>query len=237
MTIYKPMYSNSHALVIGINEYESGGPLKFARSDAEAVAEKLVGQFGFPEDNVVRLYDAEATQDAIRESYLAFTRDATGPDDRVLVFYAGHGHTIAGARGEVGYLVPHDGSGDRIASLIRWDEFTQNAELIAAKHVLFVMDACYGGLALRRGLPPGSTRLLRDMLARPVRQVLASGKADESGIVFHANPNAVHIGIVLHQRVLELNAACIKNEHFDRVGGGIVKCPLPFHLEHPLCRK
>jgi hypothetical protein len=35
-----------------------------------------------------------------------------------------------------------------LSGLIRWDELTRNADLITAKHMLFVMDACYGGLAL-----------------------------------------------------------------------------------------
>jgi len=73
-----------------------------------------------------------------------------------------------------------DGQIGELASLIRWDELTRNADLIPAKHVFFVMDACYGGLALtRRPFPPGSMRFLKDMLQRYSRQVLTAGKADE----------------------------------------------------------
>jgi uncharacterized caspase-like protein len=46
--------------------------------------------------------------------------------------------------------------------------------------MLFLMDACYGGLALTRTtIPPGSMRFLKDMLQRYSRQVLTAGKADE----------------------------------------------------------
>lgn len=49
------------------------------------------------------------------------------------------------------------------------------------KHMLFLMDACYGGLALTRTtIPPGSRRFLKDMLQRYSRQVLTAGKADEA---------------------------------------------------------
>lgn len=41
------------------------------------------------------------------------------------------------------------------------------------------MDACYGGLAISRAVPPGSLRFLKDMLARYARQVLTAGKANE----------------------------------------------------------
>ena len=46
--------------------------------------------------------------------------------------------------------------------------------------MLFLMDSCYGGLALTRtSIPPGSARFLKDMLQRYSRQVLTAGKADE----------------------------------------------------------
>ncbi len=95
------------------------------------------------------------------------------------MFFAGHGHTRTGIKGEVGYLVPCDADISDCATLIRWDELTRNAELIRAKHMLFVMDACYGGLALVRQLGPGSSRFLKDMMRRYCRQVLTAGKADE----------------------------------------------------------
>lgn len=93
--------------------------------------------------------------------------------------FAGHGVTRQGRRGEVGYLVPFDGDPVNLATLLRWDELTRNSELIQAKHLLFVIDACYGGLAITRGVQPGSTRFLKDMLQRYSRQVLTAGKADE----------------------------------------------------------
>ena len=98
------------------------------------------------------------------------------PDDRLFVFFAGHGHTETGHRGEVGYLVPQDGDLKQLATLIRWDELTRNADLIPAKHILFIMDACYGGLAVSR-LSAGTARFLKDMMLRRSRQVLTSGKA------------------------------------------------------------
>ena len=72
-----------------------------------------------------------------------------------------------------------DGDANDLSSLIRWDELTRNADFIPAKHVLFVMDACYSGLGVTRGLAPGSTRFLEEMLQRFARQALAAGKADQ----------------------------------------------------------
>jgi len=45
-----PIYSESKALIIGINEYEEVSPLKFAVSDAEAFVKLLIDEFSFKED-------------------------------------------------------------------------------------------------------------------------------------------------------------------------------------------
>ncbi len=85
-----------------------------------------------------------------------------------------------GNRGEVGFLVPVDGTPAKTSTLIRWDDLTRNAELIKAKHILFIMDACYGGLAITRAPAVGSRRFLKDMCQRYSRQVITAGKANES---------------------------------------------------------
>jgi hypothetical protein len=175
---YRSEYTNSWALVVGINNYDNAPPLEFACNDAQTVGKVLIDEFDFPEANVILLTDKESSRSGIMEAFLGLM-SKTEPDDRILVYFAGHGHTRTGLRGEVGFLVPVDGTLDRLASLIRWDELTRDADLIPAKHIFFVMDACYGGLALTRGLPSGSMRFLKDMLKRVSRQVLTAGKADE----------------------------------------------------------
>jgi Caspase domain len=69
-------------------------------------------------------------------------------NDRVLVFYAGHGYTHSSRGRGVGFLVPVEGDVHRLETLVRWDDLTRYADLIPARHVLLIMDACYGGLAL-----------------------------------------------------------------------------------------
>lgn len=172
-------YSNSRALIIGIDKYQSTSPLSYAVSDASTIRELLVKDFDFPEENIRYLTDEEATRDNILQAFMAFSDRSIDLDERILVFYAGHGHTVTGYRGEVGYLVPHDANPEDLSTLIRWDEFTRNSDLIRAKHLLFIMDACYGGLALTRGQSSGATRFLKDMFLRYSRQVLTAGKADE----------------------------------------------------------
>ncbi|WP_341923649.1 caspase family protein [Stenotrophomonas geniculata] len=179
--LLKPRYGQSHALIVGINRYLNAGPLGYAVNDANAVYDRLTRDYGFQAENVQLLLDEDATSEAIRRAFLRFAdQDAVGIDDRVIVFFAGHGTTRRGVRGEIGYLVPHDADLGDLSTLLRWDELTRNTEIIAAKHMLFVMDACYGGLAVTRTVGAGSVRFIKDMLKRISRQVLTAGKADET---------------------------------------------------------
>lgn len=177
--LYRPIYNQRKALIVGINKYQNVSPLEHATNDADAFAETLKEKFNFNPEDIVILTDDSATKDNITLTFHRFTQDNTEPDDKLVFFFAGHGHTVTGNRGEVGFLVPVDGTPHNTASLIRWDDFTRNAELIKAKHVLFIMDACYGGLAISRSLAVGSRRFLKDMCQRYARQVITAGKADE----------------------------------------------------------
>jgi hypothetical protein len=178
--LYKPLYGNSYALVVGINKYLHSSPLAYAVNDATAIARALVEKFFFSDENVSVILDHDATRAAIMRSYMKFCDEhSIDRDDRILFFFAGHGHTVGGRRA-TGFLIPVDGKMDDLSSLVRWDELTRNADLIPAKHMFFVMDACYGGLAVRRkAAPTGSMRFLQDLLQRYSRQVLAAGKPDQ----------------------------------------------------------
>ncbi len=178
-TPYRPEYDSSHALVVGINTYAHVSPLSCAVNDATGVANILKSKYGFPESHVTLLSDGQATKANILRAFLKFADGGTGPDDRILFFFAGHGHTVGGRR-ETGFLIPQDGKLDDLSTFIRWDEFTRDADLIAAKHILFLMDACYGGLAVhRKAAPIGSKRFISDLMQRFARQVLAAGKPDQ----------------------------------------------------------
>lgn len=177
--LLKTHYTRSRALVIGIDQYTQASPLQYAVSDAHEFRQTLVDSFGFEADDITYLANEAATRQEILRAFLRFSREDIDVDERLVVFYAGHGHTRTGSRGEIGYLVPYDADMSDFSTFIRWDEFTRNSELVRAKHILFIMDACYGGLALTRSIGPGGARFLKDMMLRHSRQVLTAGKADE----------------------------------------------------------
>ena len=87
------LYSNSHALVIGIDNYNQGWPrLSQAVKDAKNVAAALE-QKGF---NVTLLTDLNGRD--LKSAFEDFFIDSgQDPNARLFVWYAGHGHTEYGS--------------------------------------------------------------------------------------------------------------------------------------------
>jgi hypothetical protein len=129
---------------------------------AQAVADTLTGQFGFPSSQVIVLKNEQATRNNILAAFHdRLADDRTGKNDRVFVFFAGHGATRQLASGrDLGYIIPVDSDPKEFATdAIAMTDIQNIAESMQAKHVMFVMDACYSGLGLTRGGPSSSSFL------------------------------------------------------------------------------
>ena len=178
------LYRESHALVIGIDRYAQWPSLHHAVADARAMQQTLVDRFGFKPEHVTTLFDGEATRANILRALNQRLSDPANVrrDDRVLIFFAGHGSTRKLASGrDVGYLVPADApTGDLASGAISMPQLQEAAEALSAKHVLFLLDACYSGLGLTRGgAPPASRGFLDDNARRVGRQMMTAGGADQ----------------------------------------------------------
>lgn len=181
-------YQNSWAIVIGINDYAKWPKLQYAVQDAKAIRETLINRLGFSNEKVLTLSNGEAT----RNNILALFHDKLGhgqlkKDDRVFVFFAGHGATRKLSSGRnLGYIIPVDSDPEQVSvDAIPMTDLQNIAENLDAKHVLFVMDACYSGLGLTRG--GGSSNFLRENAKRMGRQMLTAGGADQ--LVADGGPN------------------------------------------------
>jgi len=180
-----PIYRESWAAVIGIDDYQTWPKLSYAANDAQAVRDLLIKKFNFKPDHAFLLLDKEAT----RQSILSLLGDKLGnPDlvkreDRVFVFFAGHGATRHLASGrDLGYIIPVDADLTNYeGQAISMTNFQDIAEAIPAKHVLFVMDSCYSGLALTRGGGPtlGLGNYLLEISRRTARQMFTAGGMDQ----------------------------------------------------------
>lgn len=148
-------YSDSYALVIGISDYSGGWPpLAEAASDAERVADILHKQ-GFM---VSLITNQDATKDAILRELQVELPKKLKPNDRFILYFAGHGQTISTATGiKQGFLVPHDGkikeNIDEPQTYISMSQIRDVTSMyLNSTHNLLVLDSCFSGLMMSRGL-------------------------------------------------------------------------------------
>ncbi len=72
-------------------------------------------------------------------------------------------------------------NGYLFASCISMDDVKRWNKVIPAKHILYVMDCCYSGLAASRsaGLSSKHADWLEKITSRPVRQIITAGRGDQ----------------------------------------------------------
>jgi formylglycine-generating enzyme required for sulfatase activity len=191
-------YTNSHALVIGISEYgflPKSKWLDYAAKDAAELREVLIRSYGFLPENVTVLLNEQATKANTEHALSALADDRRiKSDDRVLIFFSGHGQTVkSGNGGDMGFLIPYDAKvdlehpenrGPYLDSCIPMDHIWSYVESSPAKHSLVIADACFGGLLIHgRALTPEKPSLsfIASQLSRRAQQVLtAGGKGEEA---------------------------------------------------------
>lgn len=177
------LYRASWAVVIGVNTYlhPQVPPLRYAVQDANSVIAALA-QLGFPPERVFLLLNEQATKRAIEDVLYERLR-AADKDDRLLVFFAGHGITVPLPRGATeGFLLSYDADPERLfTTAISMADVKRMGSRIAAKHILFVVDACYSGFSVTRAVAPprSDARYLRLATQEPAVQVITAGKANE----------------------------------------------------------
>jgi peptidoglycan/xylan/chitin deacetylase (PgdA/CDA1 family)/TolA-binding protein len=178
-------YRESWAAIIGIDDYTNWQKLRYATHDAQGMKDLLLQKYNFKPDHIFTLLDGQAT----RQNILSLLGDKLANpdlvqhDDRVLIFFAGHGATRKLASGrDLGYIIPVDADLFNFeGSAISMTNFQDISEAIPAKHVLFLMDSCYSGLALTRsgGLVLATQNYLNEMARREARQMFTAGGADQ----------------------------------------------------------
>jgi len=168
------LYRSSHALVVGIGAYTGAwSPLRGTLRDARVVASELE-QLGFDVEVALDL-DADGLRRRLKRFFVLKGND---PSARLLLWYAGHGHSIDGE----GFLVPA-GAPAPTEDLFKVDalhmrDFGGLVRLARARHVLAVFDSCFSGtiFSARAG---GTPQAITQKTTEPVRQFVTSGDAGQ----------------------------------------------------------
>jgi len=138
----------SYALVVGIANYKNlpaSHQLKFPERDAEAIYSILISPEGgnFRAENVRKLIGEKATLANIRRDLEEWLPTVAREDDRVLIYFAGHGFVYKGK----GYLAPADMDLTRIAET-GYPMDSLGAVIggkIRAKAKVLLTDSCHSG--------------------------------------------------------------------------------------------
>jgi TPR repeat protein len=134
-----------HALVIGNDDYAAYPDLGSAGADARKVADVLKRRYGFE----TRLLANASRFDIL--SALNELRESLGPDDNLMVYFAGHGEIDTASK--QGYWVPVDGRQNESATWISNRAISDILNTMQARHVMVIADSCYSGAMTRASVP------------------------------------------------------------------------------------
>ena len=136
-------FGRSLAVVIGIDKYESGiPPLNTAANDARRLATMLADQHDFE----VRLFlDEDASHERILGLLTEQLPQELGSDDRLILYFAGHGVALDGDDGPNGYLLPQDARRGEEDSYLFMPLIHDALLALPVRHALIIMDSCFSG--------------------------------------------------------------------------------------------
>ena len=186
-----PPFRKSYALLLGVSNYTHLEKLSLVNDDLIKM-ENFLLSLGF---HVVRVQNERLTLANVRspQEYFATTLN---PDDRLLVYFSGHGFQRIERGRERGYLALINAREGEVTSqtTVAMDAFVEWARRVPAKHLLVLLDACFSGLAAgvtdveTRGgaAPPGTHKpdpaTLYRLSAKPGRYLVMAGNKDQKAI-------------------------------------------------------
>lgn len=129
------------AVLFSAQDYQDGTgiqDLATPNRDIEQLGAVLENQYGFTVTLV-----PDATETAIIGGLDTLKTEA-GPDDAVIVYFAGHG--LYDEVEKRGFWLPVDASLDNTSRWVSNDDVTAKLRAIPARHVLVIIDSCFSGM-------------------------------------------------------------------------------------------
>ena len=148
---YLPNRRNVWAVVVGINNYLKFPELKYAINDAKEFHRLLLKENRIPAENVTLLIDEQATLKNLKSALGMGLKIAAGPDDMVLIYFAGHGSSERDAGSPDGdglekYILTYDSDPtDLFSTALPMRDIALIFNRIRSERLVFIADACYSG--------------------------------------------------------------------------------------------
>ncbi|MEL7220192.1 MAG: caspase family protein [Bacteroidota bacterium] len=162
-----------HALVIGVDQYQDAtiNSLDHPVNDGKLLLSVLQSRYAFKKENTYLLENP--TRAEILDEFERLSGNL-GPNDNLLIFYAGHGYWDE--QFEQGYWLPADASEKSKSNWISNATIRDYIRAIDSKHTLLIADACFsGGLLKSRGVG----KAMLSIYKMPSRKAITSGTLTE----------------------------------------------------------
>lgn len=172
-------FHTSRALLIGVNDYATS-PLATPLVDVAEVGRVLADVQGFSCRELANPTTAEV-RGALRELAMTVVKD-----DRLILYFAGHGVLNEGEHGPEGHVLLRDADERDPSTYLAMSEIAGVLSDLPCRHVLVVMDCCYAGAFRWSGLRDiiHSKTVSRQRYDRfvesPAWQVIVSAAADQT---------------------------------------------------------
>lgn len=168
-----PRIERKMAIFFGVDDYSDKKipPLENALADADAMAALFAERLGY-EVRVLR----NPTKAAIIQTLNQLAIE-TSDKDSVLIYYAGHGLSLA-KDGE-GYWIPADGPVDDPSRWVSNRDITKYLAAIRANQITMISDSCYSGAFAREGRVLVAADLKPDEVLQKRSVVVVSSGGDE----------------------------------------------------------
>ncbi len=135
-------FERAWAVVVGIDDYRDSAiaDLKGAEQDADAM-NRVLRAHGF---NVILLKGSQATMSAVGRAIAAELKEKAGPNDRVVVYFSGHGARFGDHRSP-GLLLLWDSTQGATQEALSIQLLMGWLNDVRARQVLFIADSCFAG--------------------------------------------------------------------------------------------
>ena len=138
--IKEPKYGKFHALLIGIDKYKKD-PLEYPTKDVDSIKKVLTNYYQFDQEHITILKNP--TRDEIINKLASFSEsDSISNKDNLLIFFAGHGSYNQVE--DESYWIPAE-SFENEGAWVSLNDIKTKLKAIRAKHILLIVDACFGG--------------------------------------------------------------------------------------------
>jgi Caspase domain len=172
------MDRKDYVLLFATNKYDHWDDLVNPIHDAQTIAKELKEKYGFAVDLV-----EDPTVEMVWEKLREYNERKYGPQDQLLVFFAGHGHYDE-SFGE-GYVVAKNSLDNDVSktTYLSHNRLRGVINNIACNHILLTMDVCFGGtldpvIASSRGAAMNEVsvnQMLSRKFSHRTRKYLTSG--------------------------------------------------------------